>query len=107
VQLPSVIEVQQKKLKEARLQLERDRYGPDLMARCGCVFLPWQRKEFGGKYLRGVGLIIQCDQSNRLMEFSLAHWETHTYLAREDAENRLEEIVRLLAAQRGYPWPTP
>lgn len=106
MQLPSVIEMQKRKLREVRLQLERDRYGPDLMARCGCVFLPWQRKEFGN-YLRGVGLIIQCDQSNRLMELSIAHWETHTFMAREDAENRLEEIIQLLAAQKGMKWPTP
>jgi hypothetical protein len=94
-----LIDLRRRLLRESRTQLEKDRYAENIKARCGCTFVPWQKKEFKG-FIRGVGLIQECDQSQRLCEVSLAAWETHTYFAREDAENRLEEIIRLIASGR-------
>lgn len=94
-----LVQLRQRLIRESRPQLERERYAEDIRARCGCTFIPWQRKQ-GPLYLKGVGLIQECDQSQRLCEISMAAWEVHTFMAREDAENRLEEIIRLLVAQQ-------
>lgn len=94
-----LVELRLRLLKEARVQLERDRYAENIRASCGCIFIPWQRKEHG-VFLRGVGLAQECDQSNRLCEVSMGAWETHTFFAREDAENRLEEIIRLIIGRQ-------
>jgi hypothetical protein len=85
--------------------MEHDRCGPNLVARCGCTFIPWRHRDLKGQLSHGLGLIIECDQANRLFEIAIrnektAEWEGHIYLAREDADNQLAEIVKLIIAQR-------
>lgn len=100
-----MVDARRRLILQTRTIMEHDRCGPDLKARCGCVFLPWRHpSDLGSK--SGVGLIEECDQAQRLFELAIhpphqtAQWETHVFLAREDAENKLEEIIRLLRTQR-------
>jgi hypothetical protein len=80
-------------LAESRTKIEKYRIGEDLVVHCGCRFCPWQENWM----LSGVGLIQECDMSQRLAELSLVHWAIHTESARLDAEKKLEQLVALLA----------
>lgn len=98
-----MVEARRRLIHQARSIMEHDRCGPDLKARCGCVFLPWRHR--GSLDSRnGIGLIEECDQAQRLFELAIVPpyetkaWETHVFFAREDAENALAEIIQYLQA---------
>lgn len=101
-----MIEARRRLIKQTRAIFEHDRCGPNLVARCGCTFIPWRHAHESLGLKNGIGLIEECDQAQRLFELAIhpphqtAQWEAHVFLAREDAENKLEEIIRLLRATK-------
>lgn len=100
-----VVAHRRKLLIQAAQVLEADRCGPNLIATCGCTFVPWRHRSMNGHTSQGIGLIIECDQAHRLFEIAIqndktAQWEAHVYFAREDANNKLADIIKLLVQQR-------
>lgn len=101
-----MVEKRRKLLTQTRQRLEADRCGPDLTAHCGCTFIPWRHRHEVLGNTSGIGLTRECDMAQRLFEqaiqppYSVGPWEAHVTFAREDAENKLQEIVNLLIFQK-------
>ena len=83
---------------EAKPQIEKFRIAEDIVARCGCRFCPWRQNWM----VSGIGLIQECDKASKLADVSLHYWAVHAEAARADAQNQLEEVIKMMAWKQAH-----